>query len=703
MCIKTTLLSPISAKVKHLIIFLLLVAHVCKGYGQYNDSIFTGELQEVIVKSKRAWIEKGTVNVIPTKTEKKLSNSPASLINSMNLPFLTEKDGRILNIAGEELTIFINGEKANAIDLSTFWPMEVKKIQYIKNSTDPAFEGYRNVINFIMSKYEIGGVTKVNLFQKVPNNGFFDVSSKAVYKRMTYGIMVWGSYLNDHRSEMKGETEYKDIYYQNKKYNLITRNEEQWSYEKNNTLRTAFNAKYSTDKVRLTHTFSFGWSNNPGSGSNSINYWSENIFNSLTASDFKKSSHISPQISGDYSFKLASKWTLKTFWQYAYTRNKNYSFSQIGDNDPIYNQTFENVHSAKISISPIFIPTDNWYFQFKTSADLNWFATNYYGSADLYQTQSRQDISSDLSIDWNPSESVSISLNPGVKASLWQIGDIRQYTVNPTATANIDWTINSKLNIGGDLEMYMQSPSPSESNPVLIRESELLWSEGNPYLKTLTTYSANLYSNYIPMDWMSLSASLSYDKTFDNQITSYQPAPIEKDGLIKSIMTSSPSDRYHASISLKGGFFNNQLSVRITPAWTYYFFRTPYRNHLGNFRIEGNADYTIRNFRFSLRYEPSFKLLNEGGMEKSWGQGKWNASLTYGTGAIFIRFGAEDIFNNKERSWSQFISQYYETKYDYLKNGRRFFLNLTYSFSYGKKVDRRININGPVSTETSVR
>ena len=90
-------------------------------------------------------------------------------------------------------------------------------------------------------------------------------------------------------------------------------------------------------------------------------------------------------------------------------------------------------------------------------------------------------------------------------------------------------------------------------------------------------------------------------------------------------------------------------------------------------------------------------------MEKSWGQGKWNASLTYGTGAIFIRFGAEDIFNNKERSWSQFISQYYETKYDYLKNGRRFFLNLTYSFSYGKKVDRRININGPVSTETSVR
>ena len=191
--IKIILLTLSIDKMKDLIIILLLFITVRNVNGQTPDSLTAGQLQELVVTSERAWIEKGKINIIPTKTEKKLSNSPASLINSMNLPFLTEKDGRILNIAGEELTIFINGEKANAIDLSTFWPMEVKKIQYIKNSTDPAFEGYRNVINFIMSKYEIGGVTKVNLFQKVPNNGFFDVSSKAVYKRMTYGIMVWGS------------------------------------------------------------------------------------------------------------------------------------------------------------------------------------------------------------------------------------------------------------------------------------------------------------------------------------------------------------------------------------------------------------------------------------------------------------------------------------------------------------------------------
>lgn len=685
------------------LITLLVCLSVCKVYAQSTDSVSTHHLQELVVKTERMWIDNEKINVIPTKSEKKLSNSAASLIRSMNLTFLQEKDDNIINHLGENVTIFINGEKANNVDLSTFWPKEVKMVQYIENSKDPAYEGYKNVVNFIMPDYKVGGVSKLNLFQKVPNNGFFTLSSKAVYKKMTYGFMLNGGYRNDHRSEIEEELQYKDIYYNGEKYDIITRCRQSRGYDKDNYLRAAFNAKYASNKMRLTHTFSFGWEITPGNGLYSIDSWSDNLFNSTSSYEFSKSNQITPQITGDYAFKLADKWYIYTFWQYAYAKNKNYSSNQIGENTPVCNKTFEDVHSVKLSLSPNFIPSEKLYFQLATNVNLDWFGSYYSGSANLKQNQRRQYLSGEFTARWSPVKSLNISLNPGVYVSLWQIGSIRQHTVKPTISSNIYWTVSKKWRLGGNLSLFMRAPSPSESNPVLIKNSDLLWSEGNPYLKTLTNYVAGISTSYLPNNWFSLSASVRYDKVFNDLATIYTPASIEQGGLIKKIINVSPTDRYTAVMSLRGSLFKSTLSIKLTPAWTYYYYRSPYRTHLGRVSVEGDVNYTLGNFMFTVRYEPSYRSLGEGGMVERRGQGQLNANVTYGTGNLFIRIGAEDILNNKNNSWSRFISQNYSSNQDFLRNGRRFFVNLTYTIGYGKKVDRRIDINGPSTTETSVR
>lgn len=174
---------------------------LCGGNARSEDSIPARQLGELVVTDDRSWIENGTVNVIPTKKEKKLSNSPASLIKSMHLPFLKEKDGTIVSLSGEPVSVFINGERASDIDISTFWPMEVKRVQYMESPADPRFEGGRRVVNFIVEKYQLGGVTRFNGTQKVPDNGYYTASSKLAYKKMTYGVMVNGSYLRDHRTD----------------------------------------------------------------------------------------------------------------------------------------------------------------------------------------------------------------------------------------------------------------------------------------------------------------------------------------------------------------------------------------------------------------------------------------------------------------------------------------------------------------------
>ena len=142
-----------------------------------------------------------------------MSNSPATLIKSMHLPFIKEKDGLIISASGEIIPVFINGEKAENIDLATFWPKEVKRVQYIENPSDPRYEGAKYAVNFIMPVYKVGGVTRVNLFQKMPNNGYYTAASKLVHKKMTYGFLLSGNYYRDHRSDMTGETQYRDIFY----------------------------------------------------------------------------------------------------------------------------------------------------------------------------------------------------------------------------------------------------------------------------------------------------------------------------------------------------------------------------------------------------------------------------------------------------------------------------------------------------------
>lgn len=85
-----------------------------------DDSLRSKQLSGVEVMGEREWIENGIINCIPTKAEKRLSNSPASLIKTMHLTYLKEKDGGIVNLMGEVVPVFINGKRASQIDLETF-------------------------------------------------------------------------------------------------------------------------------------------------------------------------------------------------------------------------------------------------------------------------------------------------------------------------------------------------------------------------------------------------------------------------------------------------------------------------------------------------------------------------------------------------------------------------------------------------------
>ena len=672
-------------------------------YAQTTDSLPAAkQLEEVVVLGERAWIEGSVINIIPTTSEKKLSNSPATLIKSMHLPFVKEKDGAIVNAAGDGVSIFINGKRADAIDVMTFWPKEVKRVQYLENPSDPNYEGARNAVNFIMPEYVVGGVSKVDLFQRIPNRGNYRIASKLAYKKMTYGFMFSDRYERDHRSGMKGLTQYKDIFYDGKKYDLIENTAESHAYNRSDEISCAFNARYLSDNARITHTLSFGKDRNPGSGSHSRDFWSENLFGSSTSSFYSESDNISPQVSGDYNFRLSDKWNLIGSWRYAYAKNENSSVSQTGTTEEIYNSNREEVNSLRFSVSPAFSPSKSWTFQLRNVCDLDWYSTLYGGSANTKQTQSRQQITSSFVVSWDLSRALSLSAYPGVSVSLWQIGNVRRHAVNPTGDISVLWRVSRKLRFSGSLQFYKQSASVSESNPVMVKVSELLWQKGNPYLKNYSDWDIYFTSTYMPKSWLMMTLGVGYNKAYNDIISKYTPASPEAGGLIKEQVNTGISDMLRTALDMNASFLDGRLSVSAAPGWNYEYARGERRTGLGYFLFNGSADYRVGNFRFEVEYQKGGKGLRSSGIERYRRQDRWSASMVYGTGNLYLRCQVQNIFHNKSKEWTCYDSPNYFTEYDSFETGRFFSINLTYTFGYGKKVDKSIDINGPESVESSV-
>ena len=509
-------------------------------------------------------------------------------------------------------------------------------------------------------------------------------------------------YERDHRSGMKGLTQYKDIFYDGKKYDLIENTAESHAYNRSDEISCAFNARYLSDNARITHTLSFGKDRNPGSGSHSRDFWSENLFGSSTSSFYSESDNISPQVSGDYNFRLSDKWNLIGSWRYAYAKNENSSVSQTGTTEEIYNSNREEVNSLRFSVSPAFSPSKSWTFQLRNVCDLDWYSTLYGGSANTKQTQSRQQITSSFVVSWDLSRALSLSAYPGVSVSLWQIGNVRRHAVNPTGDISVLWRVSRKLRFSGSLQFYKQSASVSESNPVMVKVSELLWQKGNPYLKNYSDWDIYFTSTYMPKSWLMMTLGVGYNKAYNDIISKYTPASPEAGGLIKEQVNTGISDMLRTALDMNASFLDGRLSVSAAPGWNYEYARGERRTGLGYFLFNGSADYRVGNFRFEVEYQKGGKGLRSSGIERYRRQDRWSASMVYGTGNLYLRCQVQNIFHNKSKEWTCYDSPNYFTEYDSFETGRFFSINLTYTFGYGKKVDKSIDINGPESVESSV-
>lgn len=667
------------------------------GSAKYNT------LQEVVVESERAWIEGNKAVFIPTKKEKNLSKDPLSLIETMNLPTVIVDNGQIKSLSGQNITFFINGVRADDIDVATFLTKDVKRVEYMENPSEATYETVPVAINFVMTKFEVGGVTSIDLYQTIPNDGNYEAASKLVYKSMTYGFRFNGGYERDHRKSLEGEDTYYDITYYNNKYDIISRKYDSHFFNRNDFINAAINARWTGSKGRATHTIALKWNRNPGSGANSIDSWSPDIFNSNSSNSFGKGRILSPQISGNYYFTFSPKWQMSANWSYSYARQNSYAANTINGTTPVANDIREDAHSVYGDITPVFNVSNVMVTALSLAFNTNRYNTAYEGSTNEQLKQWRTEGTASLFFSWQFTKRGWVVLKPGVTVSSWKTGHLKNNSeINPMAQVQMSWSPNNKLRFNANLYYYNHAPQSSQSADISIRESELMWVSGNTLLKRSELWNPYVTVTWMPLKWLQGSLILNYKKSL-NEFTSTYTTQSGKDGVVSTYANASPSDLWAADLTISGSFLNDNLHIGLQPTWRKYKARGEYAGEISNFRMRGSARYDIGN-HFSLRinYGGPEEYLDDGGARRIWHADQWDLGVKYGNGNIYFSAMIKNVFNTYYKSWTKMNSPHYYYFHNSRETGRQLSLNFSYTFGYGKKVNENIDVNLPSDISSGI-
>ena len=667
------------------------------------DSTKVTRLQELVVKSRNAWVEGDKAVFIPQKSDRNLSNDAASLLRHMQIPLLNVEGGNIRNIRGQKVTIFINGVRAESTDLDAFWPKEALRVEYMDNPADPRFEGVECAVNFVMRRYEAGGVARLNADQQIRNSGRYRASSKVEYRRMTFGLTADAGYSRDHTGSATGCETYEDILYDGKAYDLIEKTFSERHVERSDKAGATFNARYNDGDNIMTHTASLVWNNNPGTAMEGSLAWNPALFPAGRSISRTSGHSLSPQLSGSYNIRLTDKWRFFARWGYAHFHNDaSYSYAQDAL-DPIVNITEEDVNYARGFAQIFWRPTGRIAASFEANTFMNWYDTDYTGSTQTVSRQRRGETYASLNLYWALSDRFQLSFRPGLTAAYWKSGDNPQEThVTPRAQLNLSWAPTSKFYATGEVSYFRNYPPASASSDVTVRQTELIWATGNPSLRGSDKWWLYTDQTWMPLDWLMFSSSLWWDLKRGDILSFYEKAPEGAEGLVRREINGPALNNFSWNFITSFKLFDGRWRITLQPVVQHISAHGDFSRSMTTFRMRGSTSLTLGNFEVSAGYGGKEKFLTDAGSKLCRTPDAWSAGVAYGNGNLYVNVSMEDIFHRRREervwTWAGALRSYREN----LTNARYLCVTLTYTVGFGKKVKRKIEIDNPLGIETGV-
>lgn len=580
---------------------------------------------------------------------------------------------------------------ASKEDIEGLRTTDVRKVEYLEFPADPRFRGAQRVINFIIQEYEYGGYTKVTADEDflIGLSSNANIFSKFAYKKMTYDLYVAANNLNSHHSgyDVDGNYTLKDS--EGKAITLSRNETTDYAHSKQNQYPVTFRASYNTEKVQISNTLGYSHSANPIQEQNGSLTYSPSVEQDYSYSRSNPSHSNSLSYQGNYFFVLPKDYSVNINPQFSYSHNNNSLTYTTSLTEPIIRDARENAYYYRVNahFNKRFAQKHTLMLGIYTGNTIN--RLQYMGNAFYSDRFSNPFVSGELGYQAQI-QKFSLYADAGMLWERTSINTIRKDDVYPYVHFNIRYTPNNKNTFSAYFQFANNTPGIDQKASDLLQDNEVMYITGNPSLDNSHHITFNVAYTWLPSNVFNMSAYGRYFELFDRFITAYEPFD-NGHALLRTYINNGNYVQSEIGIAAILNLFNKSLQLYVRPNQKFYRSTGVFDKSSYPFQITAQATYYLKQWYFQAYYQSHQKMMFTGSpttyrsrdlyaLSAGWSNSDWNISLT-----------AYNIFNSNWDTSDRYIQSplYTEHRTTYGTNSHaRLNLSVTYTFGYGKKVQR---------------
>lgn len=658
-----------------------------------NDSTASAtELDEIVITGASSYNIKDGVAYEPDKNAKKFSYSASSLLQRMAIPSLytDAASGEIKTLDGESLSYFIDHIPASGDECKNLDPASVIRVEVLRNPIDPRFQGAKNVINFIMKKYEYGGYAKAAAEQGFwRNTGDYSLYDKTSYKDMTYQAIGGYSYSSLHDGGvMESESSYL---FPGQKIDVTTESELPLSRARN--YFASFKAHYKNSRnLHVVNTIGILGSPSPTNTISSLYTYDPQIFEDSRTSVSKRLRSTSGFWDGIIFIPLPKSVSIQFCPGFRYTRNIH-DQAFITDTEDISYKINEDAWNARLA---------TWLFITKGNNDFNISVEGQHLRDKMtYLSQDNQNVNysnTELSLLLAGSHQInkfSIYYSLSGKVSFEDLNNTRRTYFNPNTYLDVGYYPAKGHSLRLWTGWFAYPNSLSDMNTARFQTSLLDVITGNPDLKPTNVYVASLRYNWTGTPHFSLSANMGIHHKHRPVTPEYTPG--QSDGqplMVRRFVNTGYFTMLYGNIGATLKLLNQSLICNGNISIESYRNKAFSLIKSTSVPINFGVQYYLGQFQFGVGMESPRWYVNPGTKGKNMWYYAVTAGYTINSFNIFLK--AANFFSN---SYSGFRNEVIDPMYNCVETDwssvrhRHVTLSVTYTFRYGKQINRASDIN----------
>lgn len=641
-------------------------------------------LGEVVVKGSSFIRKDDHVLVIPDKQQVKHASTGYDLLYNLMIPNIevNKRTGTVSTFGGE-VSLYINGEKADYRDVQSLRPRDIENVEYYDVPTGK----YANdvaAINYIVKKRQSGGYIFADGKQTIGYMaGDYNIGGKVAHGNTSYSF--WGGHT---MQKYKGSIVDKNETILFPDYTVYRNRETTAGNYRNNQQYMQFKVSNVNKKRNLSAQIALVRNETPSDENYGLLDYSGHYTYSTRSTDSKQEQNLSPSLRLFGNFNIGKNQTLEltakgSYTQNDYTRqyteNENNSLSDVKED--LYSFNFSANYNIKLQHQNSFGVDIRHYHNITSST----YAGDYSSWQHLWTGESMFM----LNYSQRFGKHFTMILRPGLSWMNYKLHteDVRRYCSLKTSS-RFSYQFNKKQQLTLAADAGVNQPDISYMNNVDQTVDFLQIKRGNPFLDDMQVYNISLLYNGV-FGKLNVVGGTGYSIYTHNISPIYY---LEGDKLIGSYR--SDGNIYGLGIILNISYHvTDNLRTKLAFKYLNVQTRKNYNINLDSYSAILDINYFLKDFSINLFGKIPTEKIETTTLIVTKSPATYGASVSWSHKGWYIEAGTENPFTRHSRYREH--ADYGVYQYNQVQTSRIYqrtgYVKLAYTFDFGRKTSRDKN------------